>query len=165
MKMVMSLILFLNIFSLSFQTVQAVFYCDDYLKEVYIKDEITQELTHIATGIPDGSWTTPNYFYDLEAAPGDLIQITCCNMNRGVYGGGCFLINNNCLCYNFDCDIIHNGQKFDRQAILDGKQCNLKVVNYAGELKDYIYRHKIPLDANGITCQNNLLFVLNGQNF
>ena len=163
--MVIFLIAFFGIFFLSFQTVQVAFFCDNYLKEVYIKDETTQELTHIATGNPNGKWNKPNYFYDLKAAPGDLIQIICHNINFDVYGGGCFLINNNCLCYNFDSDITHNGKEYDREANLGGKQCNLKLASFIGELGDYTYRHKIPLDANGITCQNKLLFVPNGQNY
>ena len=144
MKMVIFLIIFLSIFSLSFQTVQAVFYCDDYLKEVYIKDETTQELTHIATGNPNGKWNKPNYFYDLEAAPGDLIQITCCNTEVGVYGGGCFLINNICLCSNFDNGQAHTSI-ISRTTELDSKSCQISLDNSIVDEGTYSYTYTIPM--------------------
>ena len=110
MKMLISIFLFFNILSFSFQTIPALFYCDDILRQVYLIDETTQEKQLIGTGNERGSWDEPNYFNYLKAAPGDLIRIICYTPNSGLYGGGCFLLNNICRCYNFYNPLPHNHQ-------------------------------------------------------
>ena len=161
MKMLISIFLFFNILSFSFQTIPALFYCDDILRQVYLIDETTQEKQLIGTGNERGSWDEPNYFNYLNAAPGDLIRIICYTPNSGLYGGGCFLLNNICRCYNFYNPLPHNHQIINREANLNGISCSIplnqaEVSESGGE---FVYEQRIPLDVNGITCQNKLWIV------
>ena len=41
-------------------------------------------------------------YVDLDVDPGAFIKFTCYNKNGPTLGGGCFLINNNCQCYDFN---------------------------------------------------------------
>ena len=74
--MVIFLFLVFNIFSLSFQDIEAVFFCDDVIKAVYVVDGTNQ--------IPISGERELNeeFIYNythLDAVPGDLIKFTCYN--------------------------------------------------------------------------------------
>ena len=158
-------LLILNIFLFSFQNTPSLFYCDDILRKVYIVDKSSGNIIKdIGTGSGSGSWDTPNYFYNLEADPGDHIRIICYTPNSGVYGGGCFLVNNICYCYNFYNIYSHEHASFTRGGTLGGKPCNVPLRQRSGQIGDYSYEQTIPLDVGGITCKNYLLIVPSKEN-
>ena len=87
------ILLIFNIFSFSFQTIQAKFYCEDELRESYLEDPVTKELKYLGYGPSDDNWETPSYIPNFAADPGDTIVINCYS-HKGAedcYGGGCFL--------------------------------------------------------------------------
>lgn len=158
MKIYLPFVLTLNLLCFSHQTMEAYFFCDNYLKEIYSIDEDTQTQKLIANGW-DGDWQDPYHFENLDAAPGEFIKFRCHNTDAVSYGAGCFLINNICRCYQFDNEIT----KFTDTAYLrtvtfkNNKKCSISIY-HLGEIsvgKDYYYTHYIPLDVNGITCKNN----------
>ena len=65
------LLLFLNIFSFSFQNIQSAFFREKYLREIYLVDSAT--LTKIDYGY-NGNWSSPYYFYNLSVEQGDRIM-------------------------------------------------------------------------------------------
>ena len=110
---------------LSFQKIKAVFFCDDFLREIYKVDQSTQVITKIGNG-NGGDWQTPHYFPELEADQGDTIRINCYNINGETFGGGCFLINDDCKCYSFDNGMTPYSICY-RYPFLDDKRCTLKL--------------------------------------
>ena len=143
---------------------QAGFFCDNYLREVYLVDESTQSQKVIATGW-EGYYTDPYYFNNLDAAPGDLIRFKCYNKDGWTYGAGCFFINNICRCYMFDNAIKEYTNKLEPHSgtmTFGSTQCNLKVyfLNEFDVQKDYYYQHYIPLDVGGITCKNDYVLTI-----
>ena len=99
--MIFFLLLFFISLSFSFQSIQAVFFCDDFLKALY-KGEGDEEIQ--LSGELSGFSSTPHFFDDLDAGPGDLIRMICYNNGGDAFGVGCFVLNNNCLCDNFKID-------------------------------------------------------------
>ena len=79
--MIRFLFLFFNIFSLSFQTVQAALFCDDDLKEIYIVEGNIER--KIADGVT-GAWNKPFMYPSLNATPGDFIKMKCYNKKGGL---------------------------------------------------------------------------------
>ena len=156
--------IFLNIFLISFQTIQVGFFCDNFLREVYLIDESTKTQKVIATGW-EGFWKSPYYFEKLEAAPGDLIKFKCYNYDGWSFGAGCFYINNICRCYMFENDIKEYSSAispYSGTVTFGSKQCNINVY-YLSEFnvaKDYYYQHYIPLDVDGITCKNDYVLTI-----
>ena len=152
-------LLFLKLFSFSSQVVQAVFFCDDWLKDVYIVEG--HNLTKIAYGGPNGNINS----FNLSAAPGDLIRIICYNSDGGwSYGAGCFVINDQCRCDNFNIDMGKKANLVTRSHDFGNKICsmtNIQFITEENQRKNYEYEKQIPLDVNGITCKNsdNVLFV------
>ena len=71
------IILIFSLFSPSFQTINASFFCEDELKESYIEDPVTKKLTQIGYGPTDGIWSTPSRIPDLAAAPWDTLVFRC----------------------------------------------------------------------------------------
>ena len=148
------LLLFI-IFSPSFQTMKAAFYCEDLIKEIYIEDPVTQERKQIGYGPTklESYWNTPAYFPELDAAPGDTLLFNCYSYSSvaSCLGGGCFLINDICRCYSFD-----NGYKpymtLSFSTNIDGKVCKIDTLRTPTGYGTFTYKHQIPLDANGITC-------------
>ena len=147
-----------NSFFLSTEAIKAGFFCDNFLREVYLIDESHSQKV-IAKGW-EGSWKAPYIFENLEAAPGDLIKFKCYNFDGWTFGAGCFLINNNCRCYMFENDIKEFSDKivpYYGTVNFNNKQCNMNIY-YLKEFnvkKDYYYQHYIPLDVDGIECKNN----------
>ena len=98
--MVISLFLFINIFSISYQTVQAAFFCDDDIQDIYVVKG--NEKKKIADKKAGNCYTT-YYYKDLAAIPGDLIYFGCDNAGKGItFGAGCFYIYDTCHCYMFE---------------------------------------------------------------
>ncbi|WP_337238204.1 hypothetical protein, partial [Salmonella enterica] len=79
--------------SFYFQAIQAVFFCDDYLKSVYILNESPPKFL---AGEWHGNSETSYHFNDLDAVPGDLIRIECYNTEGWSFGAGCFVLNDQC---------------------------------------------------------------------
>ena len=98
--MVIFLFLFIKIFSISYQTVQAAFFCDDDIQDIYIIKGNEKKKIADKKG---GNCFSPYYYKDLAAIPGDLIYFGCDNAGgAGTHGGGCFYIYDTCYCYMFD---------------------------------------------------------------
>ena len=159
------IILFLCFFSFSFQIIQAAFFCEDLLREVYLVDQ-SNELRQIAYGPDNGDWERPNYILDLAADQGDTIKINCLSYvgMADTYGGGCFLINDNCRCYNFNIERTIS-EYHTRYAKLDGKDCSITLERSSVPPGNYSYQYQIPLDASGVTCPTEVLILRYGQNY
>ena len=167
METIIFLFLIFNIFSFSFQTIQAVFFCDAQLKEIYVIEGNTQRSIEVGYG---GNFETPHVFDNLNATPGDLIRFSCMNIEGFTFGAGCFVLNNICHCYNFDTNIprINNGiirsYNFGDDISFNLNVLYSQVQDTIGNY-NYYYEHYIPLDVNKISCQNNNnnpLILLNG---
>ena len=156
-------VLFFDFLLFTFQNVQVAFFCDNFLREVYLINKSTQAQEKIATGW-EGFWKAP-YYFDLKAAPGDLIKFKCYNYDGWSFGAGCFFINNICRCYMFENDIKEYSNKispYSGTANFGNNQCNINIY-YLKEfniVKDYYYQHYIPLDVNGITCKNEFILTI-----
>ena len=142
------LLLFI-IFSPSFQTMKAAFYCEDLIKEIYIEDPVTQERKQIGYGPTklESYWNTPAYFPELDAAPGDTLLFNCYSYLSvaSCLGGGCFLINDICRCYSFE-NHLKPAWYVALSTTIEGKACNINLgVTYTG-FGIFSYRHQIPLD-------------------
>ena len=170
-------LIFINFFSITLQTVQAGIFCDDYLEEIYlVKENNTKKV--IAKGWK-GKWSEPYKFNDLDADPGSLIQFSCYNNEAWTYGAGCFLINEKCYCYNFDN--IDNKEyskteKYNGVVIFENnKTCNIEIkfLKEYNKKEYYSYQHFIPLDVNEIECikdnyimvPNNMEYIINFSDF
>ena len=137
------ILLFLIIVPFSFQKIQAAFYCEDTLPNVYLIDPSTGNLLNIGSGTSPG-WEYPNIFTDLEAEQGDKIQINCdINIGGDTYGGGCFLINNNCHCYDFNTRVEYF-ETVNYETELDDKPCHISLRRSHVPDGIYPYIYKIP---------------------
>ena len=141
--------LFFIIVPFSFQEIQAAFYCEDILPNVYLIDQSTGNLLNIGSGT-SVFWEDPNIFTYLAAEQGDTIQINCDSISDGDnYGGGCFLINNNCHCYDFNTRVEYF-ETINYETELDDKPCHISLRRSHVPDGIYPYIYKIPLDPNGI---------------
>ena len=167
--MVFVIFIFFNIFSLSFQGISAGFFCDDYLRGVYVVDGSNLRL--IKEG-HDGSWDEPYVYQNLALVPGDLVRLHCYNKETETYGAGCFYVYNKCHCFEFDIGGKPRGsEQYSRTVKLDGHDCTFTVSHLVetGFLQIYEYQHYVPLDPTELTCINtnninNPIIVLNGVN-
>ena len=112
----------------------------------------------------------PYYFESLDAAPGDLIRIICYDKNRGTYGAGCFVLNNNCHCFNFDSNISRVNY---RNVTRSHPICSMSGIQFiifeecpSVCPRNYTYEQRIPLDVSNISCKNtdNVSFAQHGEN-
>ena len=169
----MLFVLFINIFSLSFQTIPTTIFCDDELKEVFVVEGNTPR--HIAYGseASGGDWEKPYIFNNLNVVPGDLIRFKCYNIGRESLGGGCFFMNNQCNCYEFNNvdAIAKRNINLLKTVNLGSKSCEVNIHQLVPEEThddtDYYYEHYIPIDASKISCINNddVLIYLNGLDY
>ena len=168
MTTIIFLFLVFNIFSFSSQTIKAAFFCDDELKEIYVKEGDNENLIVGQSNIPTGGVGVPYYFDKLNATPGDLIKFKCYNRWSSTYGAGCFLLNDNCHCYDFNTNLRQNNSATSHLSVtLGGKSCSIDIPDSLGHKANthYFYEHYIPLDASKISCKNNInLICLNGLN-
>ena len=104
MTTIIFLFLIFNIFSFSSQTIKAAFFCDDSLKEIYVVEGNAQrKIAQGSNGIKENRTVyVPYYFKELNAVPGDLIRFKCFNIMTITFGAGCFVLDNNCYCYDFN---------------------------------------------------------------
>ena len=136
------------------------------MKDVNIVEGSTQ------TKIADSGVKKAKFVYvfeSLNAVQGDLISITCFNDHGKTFGAGCFVLNNNCHCFNllyyvegrFNANIpkCYNFNNIECSISIH----SLDVNNIAG---NFTFQHYIPLDASRLSCKNadNVLFVLYGEN-
>ena len=156
--MVILLLLFLNIFSISNQSIQAAFFCDDELQDIYVvqgndKKKIADKKS--------GSAGAPIYYGDLDATPGDLIYFGCYNSIYVSFGAGCFYMYDTCFCSLFD---NKDGIKYDytknvitRVADFGKKQCSFNSYSLVekGVIKNYYYQNYVPLDATRLECKSS----------
>ena len=158
--MVIFLFLVFNIFSLSFQYIEAVFFCDDFIAAIYVVDG-TNQIQISGKGIENGRFTF-NYSH-LNAVPGDLIKFTCYNGKGPTWGAGCFVLNDQCYCDNFEIDKDHNNNKnFERSFNFGHITCTMSgIIKLQEEINGYYdYQHYIPLDASKISCINNKVLIV-----
>ena len=155
-------------FSHSYQTIQAVFFCDDFLKALY-KGEGDEEIQ--LSGELSGFSSTPHIFNDLDAGPGDLIRMKCYNNGGDAFGVGCFVLNNNCFCDNFKIDKPRiNVNPKTRSYNFGNIACsiqNIYILEENDKKINYEYYYYIPLDVSKIFCNNNIevLTVPYGENY
>ena len=153
-------LIFINFFSITQQSVQAGLFCDNFLREIYLIDEESKTEKVIAKGW-DGAWSAPYIFNELNADPGALIKFKCYNYDGWTYGAGCFNINNKCYCYVFDSEIKEYTDKIAAYKgevnFNNNKKCSINIpyLNQFNVKKDYYYKHYIPLDVNQIECMND----------
>ena len=169
MKMIHIILLFAISLKISIQIVQARFFCDNYLREIYLVNETTQSQTIIKTEtIEKEDIYLPYSYDDLAADPGALIKFKCYNSGGPSFGAGCFLINNKCRCYMFNIDgkEINYGDSFTYNVKFNNIECSDRVYwIYTNDLGDYYYYHYIPLDVDEIICTNKVITVPKNTNY
>jgi len=143
--------------SLSFQTIKSGLFCDDQIKEIYVYDERLGFYKYLqSVKNPVNCWNVD--YVDLDVDPGALIKFKCYNAETLTLGGGCFLINNRCLCYNFENT---EGYGYDYNQLGNSFSVNfnngIRCSHYTRYLKtqrkgDYYYYHYVPLDVDEIKC-------------
>ena len=147
--------------SLSFQKIQSGLFCDDRITDIYVYDERLGRYRHLQTLNNPADCYNVDYV-DLDVDPGALIKFSCRNDAAETLGGGCFLINNNCSCYDFRIDgkdYDSNGQ--GRLFTVDFKN-GINCSHYSKFLEErkegtYYYYHNVPLDVNEIECYNKTI--------
>ena len=158
MTTIIFLFLIFNIFSSSFQTIKAAFFCDDTLEEIYVVEGTTEiKIVDESNMQRDGGIESPYYFNELNAVPGDLIKFDCFNSVATTYGVGCFLLKDNCTCYDFNPNLPKDNDVVTHlETSLDGKPCKIDVNSLLDKIenKHYYYQHYIPLDASKISCED-----------
>ena len=149
------ILILLNYLSLSFQIIQSALFCDDQIGRIYKYNESIGDYEFLLrVKDPKDCWE-PDYI-DLDVDPGAVIKFECFNAASFILGGGCFLINNECKCYNFS--IV--GNNFDKseetrpyQAKLNNTICNYKAKCFLGkDSTTYEFYYTVPLDPNEIKC-------------
>ena len=164
---IFKLIFFLN-FLFYLQAIQVVFFCDDNLYEIYVIESTgTRQIAHGNNAEGVGSFAYR--FLNLNADPGDYIKFRCYNSGAGLtYGGGCFLMNGECICYMFknSNNLPYSGSISYPAALFPTQTCSmpLQSLQQTDVVTDYYYEGNIPLQASRINCQNKELTVPCGQN-
>ena len=157
--MVIFLLLLANIFSISYQTVDACFFCDDNIQDIYVVNGATK--TKIADK-KSGNCETPYLYKGLAATPGDLIYFGCSNSGGDItYGGGCFYIFDSCYCNMFN---EVNGLQYDTSYTLSrtadfgsNHKCqfnNMHPLKERDNRKIYYFQNYVPLDVSQIKCRS-----------
>ncbi len=151
------ILILLNYFSLSFQIIQSAFFCDDRIQNVYVYNKSTGTYKFLLKVEDPKDCFNPDYI-DLDVDPGDIIKFECFNGAYGTLGGGCFLINNQCRCYDFEIkghsiDFSQKPREF-KAKFNNNITCNHKVNFVHGETyTSYDFYHTVPLDAFEINCK------------
>ena len=150
------ILILLNYLSLSFQIIQSALFCDDQIGNIYVYNESIRAYTFLlAVEDPKDCWN-PDYV-DLDVDPGAVIKFECYNAHTSILGGGCFLINNQCRCYDFNI-VGSNFDYTEETRLFQAKfnnniTCNHKVKCFLGkDYTTYEYYHTVPLDAFEIKC-------------
>ena len=142
------ILILLNYLSLSFQKVKSALFCDDRILNIYVYDESRGTYNFLQSVKQPEDCYKPDYI-DLDVDPGALIKFRCRNDASGTLGGGCFLINNQCYCYDFD--VVGKDISYSRNTRLYDINFNNEVTcnHYGKFLKEkketiYEYSHKVP---------------------
>ena len=157
--LVMNIILILlYCLNLSFQTIQSGLFCDDRILNISVYDERLGSYRYLQSlKNPEDCYNVD--YIDLDVDPGALIKFKCRNDNKDTLGGGCFLINNKCRCYDFNnidgLDYDYNKTKrIFKVNFTNGNMCNhsAKFLKVKKE-PIYEYYHNVPLDVDEIICK------------
>ena len=141
---------------LSFQKIQSGLFCDDRILRIYRYDESLGR--YILLKYVDNPADCNNVDYiDLDVSPGDRIKFECRNDAKEALGGGCFLINNQCKCYDFHIDgndFYYIGETRNFLLYFPYKKCSYKAKLLKQNVVPYIndFYHDVPLDATEIKC-------------
>jgi len=143
--------------SLSFQTIKSGLFCDDRITDIYVYDESSRDYRHLQTlNNPKNCYNVD--YVDLDVDPGALILFRCQNDAAETLGGGCFLINNKCHCYDFRNTYGKGYDSSGARRIFTVYFNNItKCYHYSKFLEErkvrtYEYYHNVPLDVNEIKC-------------
>ena len=167
MKM-MTFFLFINIFSISYREIEAYFFCDDEIQDIYVIKGSNKE--KIADKMAKNYWKK-YYYSNLDATPGDLIRFGCYNSGGGItFGGACFYLFEQCNCYNFnnigDLPYDKSSPQDDKAVSFWSKKDNKYKYCYFSNLYPlkernnqiiYYYQNYVPLDAREVQCQSYIL--------
>ena len=142
---------------MSFQYVKSALFCDNRILNIYVYDESRETYKFLRSISSTEDYNTPDYI-DLDVEPGALIKYECRNDAKESLGGGCFLINSRCYCYNFDIVgryVSYSGdtRRYDIE-FSNGVKCFLdsKILQEQIETT-YEYSHRVPLDINEVICK------------
>ena len=155
------ILILLNYLSLSLQKIQSALLCDDRIETIYVYDESYGGYRLIKTVISPEDCYTPDYI-DLDVDPGDLIKFKCRNDGGDSLGGGCFVVNGQCKCYDFDLvgrSISHSDEE---RGFYINFGNGITSYYYSRFLQEkiatvYEYSHRVPLDANEIKCNSKTI--------
>jgi len=141
---------------LSFQKIKSGLFCDDRIVDIYVYDERSGDYRHLQTLNNSADCNNVDYV-DLDVDPGALIKFSYRNDAEEALRGECFLINNNCHCYEFDSTegFGHDGNQYRDFYVNfnNGVTCSHKARLFRDKRQHiYEYLHKIPLDVNKIEC-------------
>jgi len=150
------ILILLYCLNLSFQTIKSGLFCDDHILDIYVYDEKLGDY-RLLQSIEDPADGDNVDYVDLDVEPGALIKFKC--QHNGIHnlGGGCFLINNKCYCYDFDntegFEYYYYGNKTFVMNFNNEISCK-HYARYLVESKEgiYYYYHYVPLDVNEIKC-------------
>jgi len=147
--------------NLSFQIIQSGLFCDDRIYDIYVYDERLGDYRLLQT-LKDPVDCDNVDYVNLDVDPGAHIKFRCYNGAYETLGGGCFLINNKCHCYDFD-SLEGYGHRNDGRSFSvffnNGISCNhyARLLQDHGEYRDYYYYHKVPLDVDEIKCSDKTI--------
>ena len=149
--------------NLSFQTIRSALFCDDRLLNISVYDERGGSYKYLqSVKNPEDGYHVD--YIDLDVDPGALIKFSCRNDASETLGGGCFLINNKCHCYDFK-----NTERYGYNISIPLRQFHIDFNNgitcehTAAFLADkreriYEYYHNVPLDIDEIKCNPKTIF-------
>ena len=162
------IIIFLNYLNFSFQNVQSALFCDDRILNIYVYDENMGKYNFLQSVRNPEDCDHVDYV-DLKVDPGALIKFECRNDATYTYGGGCFLINYQCRCYDFNMFggyTGYSGEKRQYSVNFNGVTCShYGSIRQEQSVTTFEYYHLIPLDVNGITCKpKNISAPINTKN-
>jgi len=95
------ILILLYCLNLSFQTIKSGLFCDDQITEIYVYDE-KLGYYRLLQSIENPVDCDNIDYADLDVDPGALIKFKCQHNGLQNFGGGWFLINNKCYCYDFN---------------------------------------------------------------
>ena len=154
-------LILLNYLSLSFQTIKTALLCDDRVGKIFVYDENRREYKPIYTVTSPENCYNVDYV-DLNVDPGDLIKFECINHALESLGAGCFLINGQCRCYDFE--IVRPYSDYSGEKRRYNINFNNGITYYydAKFLKEkietiYEYKHRVPLDVAEINCNSKTI--------
>ena len=87
MKMINIILLFVISLKISFQIVQTRIFCDNFLREIYLIDEVKNSQKLILTEKVEKIWSDHYSYHNLDVDhPGALIKFKCYNVDGPTLG-------------------------------------------------------------------------------